>query len=123
MPPSSRFVSCCWEESAGRGGRVESRVLPAGVIGLVCAGYYGIYLTTPHDLEWHLATSLDRLIVQLWPMVVFTTFLQLRSPGRSPGRGDFVRQSDRGLPAGGDSSRTPRGLKHRPVCRATIAIA
>jgi len=46
-------------------GRLNALSLPAGIIGLVAAGYYGIYLTTPHHLGWHLATSLDRLIVQL----------------------------------------------------------
>jgi hypothetical protein len=60
--------------------RLKAWSLPAGIIGLVAGGYYSIYLTTPHDLDWHLSTSLDRLIVQLWPMAVLTMFLELRSP-------------------------------------------
>src|SRR4029077_11724370 len=55
-------------------------VQPAGIIGLMDAGDYTVYLAPPYPLDWHLATSLDRLIVQLWPMVLFTVFLQLRSP-------------------------------------------
>ena len=26
-----------------------------------------IYLLTPHELGWHLSTSSDRLLLQLWP--------------------------------------------------------
>lgn len=32
--------------------------------------YYLAYLTTPHDLDWHLGTSIHRLALQVWPLVV-----------------------------------------------------
>jgi hypothetical protein len=32
--------------------------------------YLCIYVVTPHDLEWHLQTSLDRLLLQLMPSAV-----------------------------------------------------
>lgn len=39
---------------------------------LCCLGaYMGIYLTTTHGLEWHLATSQDRLMHQLMPAVLY----------------------------------------------------
>jgi hypothetical protein len=60
--------------------RTPCALLPAGVIGLMLAGYYGIYLTTPLELKAHLATSIDRLILQLWPMAVFAIFMHLRTP-------------------------------------------
>jgi hypothetical protein len=63
-------------------GRAPCALLPAGVIGLMLAAYYGIYLTTPLDLKAHLATSIDRLIVQLWPMAVFAIFMHLRTPAK-----------------------------------------
>lgn len=50
------------------------------VIGLMLAGYYAAYLTTPYELNWHLATSVDRLLVQLWPLTVLVAFWQLRAP-------------------------------------------
>jgi hypothetical protein len=43
-------------------------------------GYLFIYLITPRDLVWHLSTSLDRLVLHLWPGIVFLFFLVVRSP-------------------------------------------
>jgi len=44
------------------------------------AGYFAVYLITPHDLAWHITTSMDRLISHLLPMVIFWLFIALRSP-------------------------------------------
>jgi hypothetical protein len=52
----------------------------AVVVGLMLVGYYAAYLTTPYDLNWHLSTSVDRLLVQLWPIAVLTAFWQMRAP-------------------------------------------
>jgi hypothetical protein len=43
------------------------------------AGYFGIYLITANDLRWQLDTSLYRLLVQVWPIVVIGVFLALRA--------------------------------------------
>lgn len=37
--------------------------------------YFALYLITPYELNWHLATSLDRLFLQLWPSAVIFLFL------------------------------------------------
>ena len=37
---------------------------------LMLTGYLGVYLTTPRDLDWHLGSSLDRLLIQLWPLAL-----------------------------------------------------
>jgi hypothetical protein len=37
------------------------------VLGMVACGYFAIYVITPMDLRWHLDTSLERLMMQLWP--------------------------------------------------------
>lgn len=55
-------------------------VVPCLILVGMLSGYYVVYLTTPHDLPWHLETSLDRLMVQLWPAALFTVFLYLRTP-------------------------------------------
>jgi hypothetical protein len=34
---------------------------------LVLAGYFATYVTTPKDLDWHLASSLPRLYLHIWP--------------------------------------------------------
>jgi hypothetical protein len=48
-------------------------------LGLILTGYFFVYVTTPHDLSWHLRTSLDRLLIQLWPSFVFVYFLIVRA--------------------------------------------
>src|SRR5699024_6535366 len=40
------------------------------VLALMLAGYYGVYLLTPHELVWHLDSSLVRLLLQLWPLTI-----------------------------------------------------
>lgn len=46
---------------------------------LMLLGYACVYLVTPYDLGWHLVSSLDRLLLQLWPVSVFTCFLVIRT--------------------------------------------
>ena len=56
----------------------ESR-RPAAAVGaalvLMVAGFFMVYIVTPYGLSWHLTNSLDRLLLQLWPSVIFVTFL------------------------------------------------
>ena len=67
-------------------------------ISMVMLGFYGAFLVTPHDIDWHLETSLDRLVLQVWPIVVLTLFLPMcRFDGCSGERG--IRTPDRSLPA------------------------
>ena len=40
------------------------------VLGLMSVGYYVVYLLSPHDLVWHLDSSLVRLLLQLWPLAI-----------------------------------------------------
>ncbi|WP_459557236.1 hypothetical protein [Lacunimicrobium album] len=53
-----------WRISVG--GTVIALVFVAALSG----SYYLAYLTTPHDLDWHLGTSIHRLALQVWPLVV-----------------------------------------------------
>ena len=53
-----------WRISVG--GTMIAMVFVVGLTG----SYYLAYLTTPHDLDWHLGTSIHRLALQLWPLVV-----------------------------------------------------
>ena len=46
-------------------------------IGLTLAGYFAIYVITPHDLYWHLRNSLGRLFLQVWPSAIFMFFSAL----------------------------------------------
>jgi hypothetical protein len=51
-------------------------IAPA-MLALMLAGYYGVYLLTPQALAWHLDTSLVRLLLQLWPLLILTWCLVL----------------------------------------------
>ncbi|MEK6534682.1 MAG: hypothetical protein AABZ40_03350, partial [Thermodesulfobacteriota bacterium] len=63
------------------------------VLLLILAGYFFVYVTTPLDLGYHLATSLNRLFLQLWPSVIFLFFMAAGAPetaasaGERPGPG------------------------------------
>jgi hypothetical protein len=57
--------------------------LLAATVVVTGAGYYAVYLITPWDLRWHLNTSLVRLLLQLWPAVIF--FWALALPPRESG--------------------------------------
>jgi hypothetical protein len=37
-------------------------------------GYYGAYVLTPLDLKWHIEFSLSRLLVHIWPSVIYLCF-------------------------------------------------
>ena len=42
--------------------------------------YFFIYVTTPHDLEWHIRTSISRLYLHLFPLMLLCLFLWLKTP-------------------------------------------
>ncbi len=60
-----------------RGIEAYSALLAMGGIVL---GHCTVYLMSPYDLQWHIGTSLNRLLLQLWPSAVFITFLVLHPP-------------------------------------------
>jgi 4-amino-4-deoxy-L-arabinose transferase-like glycosyltransferase len=49
------------------------------LLGLVLVGYVLVYATS-YDLPYHLRTSLGRIFMQLWPLVLFLFFLVVASP-------------------------------------------
>lgn len=66
--------------------RPESRFLGRlAAAALVCVPV--VYLLTPLPLEWHLATSLDRLLLQLYPLAIAAVgaaFVDLLAPHAAP---------------------------------------
>jgi len=51
-----------------------------GTLCLVFAGLFLIFVISPYDLAWHLDSTLHRLLLQLWPVFLFTFFLIARPP-------------------------------------------
>jgi len=60
--------------------RRHDAFLAGSATAAMMAGYFFVYITTPFDLDWHLGSSLNRLVMQLWPCLVLTLFAVLRSP-------------------------------------------
>ena len=52
----------------------------AVIILIQLAAYFGIFVLTPRDLDWHLNTSLDRLYLHILPLAFLLLFLWLKSP-------------------------------------------
>jgi hypothetical protein len=75
------------------GVRIDDRdrtgiVRTAAVLLLILAGYFSVYVMTPLDLGYHLATSLNRLFLQSWPSVIFLFFMTAGAPERTASAGD-----------------------------------
>ena len=61
----------------------------AGPVGLAllfaCAAYLPFYALQPYPLEWIFRTSIDRIVIQLWPAAIVATLLAL-APARTTAR-------------------------------------
>ena len=53
------------------------------VLLLVAAAYTAVYVLTPHDLVWHLRTSIDRLHLHLYPALLVLVALRVTPRPRS----------------------------------------
>jgi hypothetical protein len=67
------------------GGSVEEKDAAAIIIGtalltLTVGGYLFIYIVSPWDLLQYMDLSLNRLLIQVWPLFVFVYFAIVRSP-------------------------------------------
>ena len=63
-----------------RGSALPEAKVPAVTCALLAAFFAAVYVATPRPLDWHLATSLDRLLFQLWPSALYALLLALPLP-------------------------------------------
>ncbi len=49
-------------------------------VGATAAAEYSLYLITTSNLDWHISTTVNRLLAQLWPSLIWLFFLMLRAP-------------------------------------------
>jgi hypothetical protein len=54
--------------------RTPARLAWLAVLALAVAFWTMTYVTTPYDPAWHIASSLDRLMLQVWPLAVVGVF-------------------------------------------------
>jgi hypothetical protein len=52
----------------------------------IASGYFATYVVHPNPLAWELDCSMDRLLLQIWPGIVFSIFLAARSLRPEPAR-------------------------------------
>ncbi len=55
--------------------KVQTLISLGTLLATMLCGHFLIYVISPHDLNWHLPSSLQRLLIQLWPTLLFLTFL------------------------------------------------
>jgi hypothetical protein len=48
------------------------------IVTLVLIGYFAVYVLTNYDLRYHLDSSLDRLIMHVWPSILFLLGLAMK---------------------------------------------
>ena len=58
---------------------LSKRILGATLL-LQLAGYFFIYVLSPHDLVWHMRTSQERLLLHLFPSGLMLLFFSLKTP-------------------------------------------
>lgn len=49
--------------------------LVLAISGSVVAGYFLVFLASPHELAWHLDSTVSRLLSHVWPAVIFGAML------------------------------------------------
>jgi hypothetical protein len=79
FPLSILLLGIAWPRRHGR-----SVIFAATALFLMLSGYSVVYITTPHDLEWHLSTSVERLFIHILPASIFLFFSLLRTDGEAP---------------------------------------
>ena len=50
-----------------------------GALAIQLAGYYAVYVITPMELRWHIDSSLDRLLLQVWPSALLLAGLAVQA--------------------------------------------
>ena len=62
--------------------REQQTAYLAGITMLIvqALGYYVVYLITPYDLTWHLFYSAERVILQIFPLILFLVLSASRTP-------------------------------------------
>jgi hypothetical protein len=81
----------------------------ASVLFLMVTGYFFVYVLTPLDLHYHLMTSLNRLFLQLWPVVIFIVLMVAGPPEPASLPGDGPRTVPaQSKPRKGQGRKTPK---------------
>jgi hypothetical protein len=50
------------------------------IIGAQALVYFMVYVATPYDIDWQVTTTLPRLYLHLFPLILVALFLWLKAP-------------------------------------------
>jgi tellurite resistance protein TehA-like permease len=89
--------------------KVEPRDRPAVAtilmaLALTLAGEFAVYVALPGDIQWQVHTSIDRLLLQLWPSGMLAFFLaanqlqlapKLKAPAKTAEKGKRAPKASR----------------------------
>lgn len=78
---------------------VNKELRPAYLAGITMLavqllGDYGVYLITPYDLTWHLSYSIERIVLQIFPVIAFMILCVSQTPENIFGNGTRTLASD-----------------------------
>src|SRR5215510_849238 len=59
-------------------------------LGIMLIGYFMALVMSPLDLSGHIATSLNRVLLQLWPSFILVFFLMVRTPDQALARSEVL---------------------------------
>jgi hypothetical protein len=62
------------------GKRRKDVLFCSAILAGLLLGDFGVYLITVNDLNWQLQTSLNRILLQIWPTLFLAAFVGLRTP-------------------------------------------
>jgi hypothetical protein len=96
LPVAWLFFMGANRDGKNRGGVICTAV----ILTLMLGGYFVVYLLTPLPLDYHIATSLNRLFLQLWPSIIFLFFIASDAPDLRGGAGVKTAAAAGARPAG-----------------------
>ncbi len=73
--------------------REQRSILLAGLVILILQelGNYAIYAISPYDLTWHLGHSIERIFLQVYPLILFLILCLCQTPEAIFGSGPAIR--------------------------------
>lgn len=57
---------------------LKKEIIPLIIVFSIMVGYVAVYLITPFELQWHLKTSMGRLLLHLYPAMIFSALWIVR---------------------------------------------
>lgn len=102
-----------------RGGGADRRrnaALAALPVAALFAGGFGAFLVTSAQQGWHIGTAVSRLVAQLWPALLYSAILALKTPEETAAVMDAGKRRASPAPAGppDHAPLPPRRPRRRP---------